>query len=426
MPAERSSCSARSLPVTAAAAHSQSGNGCLARFGPGTWLAATARTGRVSRTPNGYVFSINRSDLEDTDELNFYAIYGVPNGITERAPGTGTFNYSLGLGGPRTEASSPTVEQADKSGGRAEGTPVVLTLANHNYQGDSVPDEFAAAVERLSGGSIDIKVRYGFRYYDIDERGTIADVRSGAVDAAVVGARAWDTVGVTSFQALVAPFLVDSYALERRVLESELVDRMLEGVEPLGLVGLAILPGEMRRPLGTSRALLRPKDYEDALIGIRPSSLSRATFEALGGRAKGFPSHQGGLAGFDGAESGVETIQGNAYDQGARGLTANVVLWPRATTIVMNQKVFDALTDDQQDALRRAGVETVEPLLVTLQRAEQSALDAICKGSRLPLLSASPADRAALRRAVEPVYDRIERDPLTQDLISEIEDLSSE
>ena len=140
----------------------------------------------------------------------------------------------------------------------------MLTLANHNYQGDSVPDEFAAAVERLSDGSIDIKVRYGFRYYDIDERGTIAACRSGAVDAAVVGARAWDTVGVTSFQVLVAPFLVDSYALERRVLESELVDRMLEGLEPLGLVGLAILPGEMRRPLGTSRALLRPKDYEDA------------------------------------------------------------------------------------------------------------------------------------------------------------------
>ena len=401
-----------------------SGNGCLARFGPGTWVAATARTGRVSRRPNGYVLSINRSDLEDTDELNFYAIYGVPNGITERAPGTGTFNYSLGLGGPRTEASSPTVEQANKSGGRPERTPVVLTLANHNYQGDSAPDEFAAAVERLSGGSIDIKVRYGFRYYDIDETGTIADVRSGAVDAAVVGARAWDTVGVTSFQALVAPFLVDSYALERRVLESELVDRMLEGVEPLGLVGLAILPGEMRRPLGTSRALLRPKDYEGALIGIRPSSLSKATFEALGGRAKGFPSRQGGLDGFDGAESGVDTIQGNGYDQGARGLTANVVLWPRATTIVMKQKVFDALTEDQQDALRGAGVETVEPLLATLQRAEQSALEAICKGSRLPLLSASPADRASLRRAVQSVYDQIERDPLTHDLISEIEDLS--
>jgi TRAP-type transport system periplasmic protein len=401
----------------------RSGDGCLARFSPGTWVAATARTGRVSRTANGYMLSINRSDLGDTDEFNFYAIYGVTDGITERAPGTGTFNYSLRLGGPRTDASLPTVEQADKAGGQPEGTPVVLTLANHDYASfDSAPAQFAAAVKRISGGSIDIKIRYGFRYYDVDEKGTIADVRSGTIDAALVGARAWDTVGVRSFQALLAPFLVDSYPLERRVLESELVDPMLDGIEPLGLVGLAIVPGELRRPLGTSRALLRPEDYEGALIGIRPSSLSRTTFEALGGSAKGFAGPDA-LAGFDGAESGVHTIQGNGYDVGARALTANVVLWPRPATIVMNEKVFDALTDDQQDALRRAGVDTVEPLLATIEETEQSALEAICQGSHLPLLSASPADRTALRRAVQPVYDRIERDPLTQELISEIEDL---
>ena len=370
------------------------------------------------------MFSINRSDLEDTDEFNFYAIYGVEGGITERAPGTGTFNYSLALGSPRTEASPQTGDQADKAGGKPEGTPVVLTLANHDYADfDPLPGEFAAAVERLSGGSIDVEVRYGFRFYDLDERGTIADVRSGTVDAAVVGARAWDTVGVTSFQALVAPFLVDSYALERRVLESELVERMLEGVEPLGLVGLAIVPGELRRPLGTSRVLLRPEDYEGTLIGIRPSSLSRATFEALGGRAKVFGGPDA-LRGFDGAESGVHTIQGNGYDAAARALTANVVFWPRAVTIFMNQKVFDALTDDQQDALRQAGIETVEPLLGTIQETERSALDAICQGSRLPFVTASPADRAALRRAVQPVYDQLERDPLTRELISEIEELS--
>ena len=43
-----------------------------------------------------------------------------------------------------------------------------------------------------------------------------------------------------------------------------------------------------------SRALLRPKDYRGALIGIRPAGVARATFEALGGRAKGFPAIQAG------------------------------------------------------------------------------------------------------------------------------------
>ena len=53
-------------------------------------------------------------------------------------------------------------------------------------------------------------------------------------------------MGVTSFQALLAPFLVDSLELERRVLESPLATRMLEGVEQAGVVGIALLAGPLR------------------------------------------------------------------------------------------------------------------------------------------------------------------------------------
>ena len=48
----------------------------------------------------------------------------------------------------------------------------------------------------------------------------IEDVQAGKVDMGWVGARAFDAVGVTSFQALVAPFLVDSYELQDRVFQA--------------------------------------------------------------------------------------------------------------------------------------------------------------------------------------------------------------
>ena len=248
-------------------------------------------------------------------------------------------------------------------------------------------------------------------------------MQNAVYDLALVGARAWDAAGVKSFNALVAPFLIDSYALQRRVLESSLTERMLEGLESLGLTGIAVVPGELRRPLGLSRALVRPADFRGAHIGIRPAGVADATFAALGARAEGFRAGPEGLAGFDGAESGVSTIRNNRYDNGARALTANVVLWPRPTTIFMNREAFDALTDDQQDALREAGLEAIEPVLTAIQDAERASLEAICNGSRLPLVSAAPADRAALRRAVQPVYDELERDSLTEELVAEIEDL---
>jgi TRAP-type C4-dicarboxylate transport system substrate-binding protein len=397
------------------------GNGCIGLYTPGSWQATGAPTARVSRTATGVTISINRKDLGDTNELNFYAVNGY-GGFPDRAPGRGTFNYSLALGGPRTEASAASSEN-DKAGGTSDGGPVVLTLASHDYNASDA-SEFASAVERLSDGSIRIEVKYGFRFYDVEyEQGTIADVRNAVVDLALVGARAWDAAGVKSFNALVAPFLVDSYELERRVLESSLTERMLEGVEPLGLVGIAVVPGELRRPLGLSRALVHPADYRGARIGIRPAGVADATFDALRADAEGFPATPEGLVGFDGAESGVSTIRNNGYDAGARALTANVVLWPRPTTIFMNQKSFDALTSDQQDALRQAGLEIVEPLLETVEDTERSSLEAICNGSRLPLVNAAPAVRAALRRVVQPVYDELERDSLTRELIEEIEKL---
>ena len=54
---------------------------------------------------------------------------------------------------------------------------------------------------------------------------------------------------------MLAPFLVDSLELERRVLESPLATRMLEGVEHAGLVGIALLPGPLRSPFGISHLL---------------------------------------------------------------------------------------------------------------------------------------------------------------------------
>jgi TRAP-type C4-dicarboxylate transport system substrate-binding protein len=400
------------------------GNGCFARYTPNGWRAKAAPTAQVERTARSVTFSIDRSDLGDPDELNFFLYRGGSSDwIDERAPGTGAFSYSFALGGPAPERGGAAA-RADKAGGQHGRRAAVLRLASHDYlQGGELAD-VAATIERLSGGSLRVELLEGYRYYEADyERGMIADVRSGAVDAALVGARAWDRVGVTSFQALVAPFLVDSFELEERVLESPQAERMLEGVEPLGLVGVALLPGELRRPLGLSRALVRPEDYAGATIGMRPAGIATATFAALGARATAFQATPAGVAGLDGIESGLGTIQNSRYDRDARALTANVVLWPRPTTVVVNAKAFEALDSQQQQALRALGAELTGPMLETLRGSHQASLAAICRAGRLELVSASPADAAALREAVQPVYARLERDPLTRELVAEIESL---
>jgi TRAP-type C4-dicarboxylate transport system substrate-binding protein len=309
----------------------------------------------------------------------------------------------------------------DKAGGSAPAKPLVLTLAAHDD--DEAYGTFAASVTRLSHGSIRIRIvgDWGVtgdrRELDF-ERGIVNAVRAGKVQLGIVGVRIWDTLGIDRFQALVAPFLIDSLQLEQRALGSPSATRALAAVARRGVVGIALLPGRLRRPLGTTRPLVRAADYLGAKIATRAGAVARATFRALGARPASYIP--GDLLGFDGTENDALTITQNDYDAGARTFATNVVLWPKPQTLVMNRAALDRLTTQQRRILRAAGHDAAAPELARIARDQRLGLLALCAARTVTLVSASQADLAALRKAVQPVYDQLERDPLTRLWIAQI------
>jgi TRAP-type C4-dicarboxylate transport system substrate-binding protein len=315
-------------------------------------------------------------------------------------------------------ASACSGASVDKAGGTRTKQPVVLTLANH----ERAPEDFQYWIEevrRRSGGSLDIQVSHRWREQEADyEKATIADVQAGKVQLAKVAARAYDTVGVTSFQALLAPFLIDNQTLEQRVLESELAGQMLAGTGKLGLVGLAVLPTDLRKPLGLSRPLVRVSDYRGARIGVREGEVAKATFTALGATPVGYVPG-GLLSGLDGAELDLGGIKGNEYDRQAKAVTANVTFWPKPVTVVINRRVFESLTASQQDALRQAGASVISRQLKLMQELTGEDHGSLCRRG-LRFLHASDQELAELRRAVQPVYDQLERNPETKSLLQRV------
>lgn len=315
----------------------------------------------------------------------------------------------------------------DKAGGRVEaaarpvGKPVTLTLVTVD---DLWAREFGAAARRLSGGTIRIDVRVGGKAIVDYERRLVARVRAGDADMASVGARAWDRLGVTSFQGLVAPFAIDSLGLQRRVLESPIATRSLEGIRSLGLVGLALLPGTLRRPFALAGRLGGPDDYAGATIGTRFGRVAQESLAALGATPEGY--RIGSLAGLDGAALDLTTIVSNGYDAPGSQLTANVVLWARPETIVISRESFDRLPAAQRDVLRRAGREAAGPVSARIAREQKESLELLCNRGALSLVTALPAELAALRAAVRPVVDRLERNGATRRLLAEIRRLRAQ
>jgi len=308
---------------------------------------------------------------------------------------------------------------SDKAGGEDTPDTTVLTLATPDDSPFNL-DEYADEVESQSDGSLRIEFEDNWRAGDVQaERKTIDDVRDGKVDLGSVGARAYDLVGIDSMQPLVAPFAVDSYALEREVLASPVAARMLDDVEQLDLVGAALLPGEMRRPVGYATPLVSAADYRGATIGIRPSDLSAETFAALGARTSDYRLGDD-FSSFDGIEASVNSLPYHGNDGGAQTLAANVSLWPRVLTVVMNQDAYASLGDDQREALAAAGRSALDPSLEEIQNREQEALGILCARGEVDIRSLSPTQLEALRSATAPVAHAVADDPANRDAMRQI------
>lgn len=309
---------------------------------------------------------------------------------------------------------------ADKVGGSRGAKALVLTLASGNGSDGDV-QQFARAVERLSNGALRIHVENAWRNGEpAYEMGLIRDVQAGKVDLGWAGTRVWDGVGVHSFDALHAPLLIDGYALERSVLDGPLPAAMLAGLRPLGLQGIGIVPGPMRRLAG-AKPLRRPGDLAGLSVGIQDSRVADATLTALGARAVPIPANTH-VRGLDAVEQQLGTIVSGRFDAEHPYVTANVALWPRPVVLFAGRRAVQRLSGVQLRLLRRAARAAIPAQLAQMRAGDQDAQRALCAGG-VTFVDASRRDLVALRRAVAPVYAVLDRDASTAKALRAIEEL---
>jgi TRAP-type C4-dicarboxylate transport system substrate-binding protein len=308
---------------------------------------------------------------------------------------------------------------SDKAGGSE--APLVLRLAYPYNPNEGQPDEpslryFARQVAKLSEGGMRVRISFGAAGEAVPEiEARVARmVRRGEFDLGWVATRAWDQLGVRSFQALQAPFLITDYALLDRVAQDPLADRMLAGLSRLDLEGLAVVPELLRHP-NAPQALVSLEAFEGVRIRSIPSDATDALVSALGAT----PVH------VSNARFGDEISRGNVRgaelptSRARQGWTvaANVTFFGKANTIFAGTDVLEQLTPDQREVLRSAARQTVRQV-VAHPPSERAMARSFCASGRIAL--ASRAQLARLRRAAQPVYERLERDALTRSLIERI------
>jgi len=308
---------------------------------------------------------------------------------------------------------------ADKAGGSAT-QPTSLRLAYVSWS-TSGPDsfllrQFANRVDTLSHGSLRVHP-VDTNYRAPDEEAQVARaVRAGRFGLGWIASGGWDNVGVSTFRALQAPFLITRYGVMDAVARSPVAAQMLGGLRPYGFVGLALVPSTLLHPslhLPAQAPLTVPASYRGIRFLVARWPTTDALISALGGKpaftvATGGPGALKPL--LDYTTAGEEVV------------TANVVLDGRFNTLFANANVLAQLSAGQRQALERAARDLIGQA-IRARPSEQSAVPSQCEVGRMAL--ASPEELAALANAAQPVTQRLEQDARTRAYIARIRTLKA-
>lgn len=294
---------------------------------------------------------------------------------------------------------------------------------------DPAVEWFAERLDELSDGRLRVDViRECCSATAEVEEALVESVAAGQFELGWVGTRVFAGLGVTSFQALTAPLLLDSYAVQEAVITSDIPAQMLGQLEGLGVTGLAVVPGALRRPISSDHPLLGPEDWKGVTFHVfTPSDSAATSITALGATPieAGFGERDEGL--FDGSIQGLENsmfFDAPAVQRSTPFLTVNVNLWPRISALLIDPDVLSGLTDTQTAWLHEAAAD-VARRTSELRELEAAALADGCRsGARYAV--ATQDHLAAMTDAMSAVYDRLGQDPQTRAFIERIRELKQD
>ena len=318
--------------------------------------------------------------------------------------------------GATSEPSASTTSALD---------PMTLSIAFVGRLADEQIAHFQSEVTKRSGGALTVQVDPDLAASSLTmEQRIVEAVAAGDLDLGVVGARAFRELGIHDVDALVAPMAIDSMAAQEAVLASDLPDRMLAGLEPHDLAGLAVIAGPLRRPVA-DRPLVSLEDFAAVPFHTFHGEVNAMTVAALGAKHVDAPAEERNA----GIEAGGITAYENSLaflahtiDWPTKVQTVDINLWPSVSVLIADPTMLASLTETKRAALVDAANDTVDRAVELLPDEAEVAAQVCAADGRLA--TAGPAALAEIEQALAPVHAELRADPLVAGYLDEIETLT--
>lgn len=279
----------------------------------------------------------------------------------------------------------------------------------HNTPKGQMALRFKTLVAQRSGGRLRIEVYPDSQLYGDDDE--MEALQLGAVEMLAPSLSKFGTVGISEFEVFDLPFLFHDLAQVRCVTQGPIGRQLLQRLSRQQMVGLGFLDNGFKQ-MSADKPLQNVSDFKGLRLRVQASRVLTDQMRSLGAHPMvlSFDETQRALA--SGVVNGTENPLSNFLTQQLASVQRDVTLTSHGYlgyAVVSNPRFWASLDEADREILTRALNDALEEGNRLSAQMNQQALETLQDSSGIRIHTLSTAQRDAMRRAVQPVYDDFQR-----------------
>jgi C4-dicarboxylate-binding protein DctP len=265
-------------------------------------------------------------------------------------------------------------------------------------------EKFKELAEKYTDGKVKVEVYPNSTLYKDKEE--LEALQLGAVQMLAPSNSKFGPIGVKEFEVFDLPYILPDLATLRKVTDGPLGARLLKLLDPKGMTGLAYWDNGFKE-MSANKKLITPADYKGVKFRIQSSKVLEAQFRALGSIPQVMAFGEVYQALQTGVVDGQENTWSNIYTQKMHEVQKYATVTNHGYigyVVVVNKKFWDGLPADIRTQLDKAMKEATAFGNGQSAKENDDALEAIKKSGKTEIITLTPEQDAAMRKAMEPVY----------------------
>ncbi|UPU34443.1 TRAP transporter substrate-binding protein [Geomonas paludis] len=289
----------------------------------------------------------------------------------------------------------------------AAPAPIVIkfshVVAQHTPKGQAA-DYFKKLAEERTKGRVKVEVYPNSQLYKDKEE--MEALQLGAVQMLAPSLAKFAPLGVKEFEVFDLPFIFDNYQELHKVTQGPVGAKLLKKLEPKGILGLAYWDNGFK-VMSANKPIKNVADFRGQKMRIQSSKVLDSEMRSVGAIPQVLAFSEVYQALQTGVVDGTENPPSNLYTQKMHEVQKYVTLSDHGYlgyAVIVNKKFWQGLPADIRTILEGCMKDATKYANDVAKKDNDEALAAVKKSGRSQLITLTPQERAAWKKAMDKAH----------------------